>query len=58
MGTVQVTRFGGPEVLRCVETDRKHAADGGDELLVAPAAWVAGALKEEHLSVLARARDQ
>jgi predicted amidohydrolase len=56
MRAVQVTRFGGPEVLLCVETDRKRAADGGAELLVAPAAWVAGPLKEEHLSVLARAR--
>lgn len=34
----------------------ERAADGGAELLVAPAAWVAGPLKEEHLSVLARAR--
>jgi predicted amidohydrolase len=32
------------------------AADRGAELLVAPAAWVAGPLKEEHLSVVARAR--
>jgi predicted amidohydrolase len=34
----------------------EHAADAGAELLLAPAAWVAGPLKEEHLSVLARAR--
>jgi deaminated glutathione amidase len=34
----------------------ERAADGGAELLVAPAAWVAGPLKEEHLSVVARAR--
>ena len=34
----------------------ERAADSGAELLVAPAAWVAGPLKEEHLSVLARAR--
>jgi len=34
----------------------EHAADGGAEVLLAPAAWVAGPLKEEHLSVLARAR--
>ncbi|HEX7263531.1 MAG TPA: carbon-nitrogen hydrolase family protein [Candidatus Dormibacteraeota bacterium] len=34
----------------------ERAADGGAELLVAPAAWVAGPLKEEHLSVLVRAR--
>ena len=32
------------------------AADQGAELLLAPAAWVAGPLKEEHLSVVARAR--
>jgi predicted amidohydrolase len=32
------------------------AADQGAELLIAPAAWVAGPLKEEHLSVVARAR--
>ena len=32
------------------------AGDGGADLLVAPAAWVAGPLKEEHLSILARAR--
>ena len=34
----------------------ERAADAGAELLVAPAAWVAGPLKEEHLSVVARAR--
>jgi len=34
----------------------ERAADDGAELLVAPAAWVAGPLKEEHLSVVARAR--
>ena len=34
----------------------ERAADAGADLLVAPAAWVAGPLKEEHLSVLARAR--
>ena len=34
----------------------ERAADGRAELLVAPAAWVAGPLKEEHLSVVARAR--
>lgn len=34
----------------------ERAADAGAELVVAPAAWVAGPLKEEHLSVLARAR--
>jgi predicted amidohydrolase len=34
----------------------ERAADNGAELLVAPAAWVAGPLKEEHLSVLAHAR--
>ena len=32
------------------------AADRGAELLLAPTAWVAGPLKEEHLSVVARAR--
>jgi predicted amidohydrolase len=32
------------------------AADQGAELLLAPTAWVAGPLKEEHLSVVARAR--
>jgi deaminated glutathione amidase len=34
----------------------ERAADQGAELLIAPAAWVAGPLKEEHLSVVARAR--
>ena len=34
----------------------ERAADAGAELLVAPAAWVAGPLKEEHLSILAHAR--
>src|ERR1700730_4206162 len=34
----------------------ERAADGGAELLLAPAAWVAGPLKENHLSVRARAR--
>lgn len=34
----------------------ERAADSGADLLLAPAAWVAGPLKEEHLSVLARAR--
>ena len=34
----------------------ERAADAGAEVLLAPAAWVAGPLKEEHLSVLARAR--
>lgn len=34
----------------------ERAADEGAELLLAPAAWVAGPLKEEHLSVVARAR--
>jgi deaminated glutathione amidase len=34
----------------------ERAADGGADLLVAPAAWVVGPLKEEHLSVVARAR--
>jgi predicted amidohydrolase len=34
----------------------ERAADNGADLLVAPAAWVAGPLKEEHLSVLAHAR--
>jgi predicted amidohydrolase len=34
----------------------ERAADSGAELLLAPAAWVAGPLKEEHLSVLVRAR--
>jgi predicted amidohydrolase len=34
----------------------ERAADEGAEVLLAPAAWVAGPLKEEHLSVVARAR--
>ena len=34
----------------------ERAADAGAELLVAPAAWVAGPLKEEHLGILAHAR--
>ena len=34
----------------------ERSADGGADLLVAPAAWVAGPLKEEHLSVVAHAR--
>src|SRR3984893_9859596 len=34
----------------------EHAADAGAEMLLAPAAWVAGPLKEEHLGVLAHAR--
>jgi predicted amidohydrolase len=34
----------------------ERAADGGADLIVAPAAWVAGPLKEEHLSVVAHAR--
>jgi deaminated glutathione amidase len=34
----------------------ERAADHGAELLLAPTAWVAGPLKEEHLSVVARAR--
>jgi deaminated glutathione amidase len=34
----------------------ERAADQGAELMLAPAAWVAGPLKEEHLSVVARAR--
>ena len=34
----------------------ERAADQGAELLLAPAAWVAGPLKEEHLSVVAHAR--
>ena len=34
----------------------ERAADQGAQVLLAPAAWVAGALKEEHLSVVARAR--
>jgi deaminated glutathione amidase len=34
----------------------ESAADQGADLLLAPAAWVAGPLKEEHLSIVARAR--
>ena len=34
----------------------ESAADQGADLLLAPTAWVAGPLKEEHLSVVARAR--
>jgi predicted amidohydrolase len=34
----------------------ERAADQGADLLVAPAAWVAGPLKEEHLGIVARAR--
>jgi predicted amidohydrolase len=34
----------------------ERAADEGADLLLAPAAWVAGPLKEEHLRVVARAR--
>jgi predicted amidohydrolase len=34
----------------------ERAADQGAELLLAPTAWVAGPLKEEHMSVIARAR--
>ena len=34
----------------------QQAADRGAELLVVPSAWVAGPLKEEHWSVLLRAR--
>ena len=34
----------------------ERAADHGAELLLSPTAWVAGPLKEEHLSVVARAR--
>ncbi len=34
----------------------ERAADAGADLVVAPAAWVAGPLKEEHLSVVAHAR--
>jgi deaminated glutathione amidase len=34
----------------------ERAADAGADLLVAPAAWVAGPLKEEHLGILAHAR--
>jgi predicted amidohydrolase len=34
----------------------ERAADGGADVIAAPAAWVAGPLKEEHLSVVAHAR--
>jgi predicted amidohydrolase len=34
----------------------ERAADQGAELLLAPTAWVAGPLKEEHMGVVARAR--
>jgi deaminated glutathione amidase len=34
----------------------ERAADQGAEVLLAPTAWVAGPLKEEHMSVVARAR--
>lgn len=34
----------------------ERAADGGADVLLAPAAWVAGPLKEDHLSVVAHAR--
>jgi predicted amidohydrolase len=34
----------------------QHAADRGAELLVVPAAWVAGPLKEEHWTLMVRAR--
>lgn len=34
----------------------ERAADDGADVLVAPAAWVAGPLKEEHLSTVAHAR--
>jgi predicted amidohydrolase len=34
----------------------ERAGDGGADMLLAPTAWVAGPLKEEHLSVVARAR--
>jgi len=34
----------------------ERAADQGADLLLAPAAWVAGPLKEEHLSIVTRAR--
>jgi predicted amidohydrolase len=34
----------------------ERAADGGADLIAAPAAWVTGPLKEEHLSVIAHAR--
>jgi predicted amidohydrolase len=34
----------------------ERAADAGADLILAPAAWVAGPLKEEHLGVVAHAR--
>jgi deaminated glutathione amidase len=34
----------------------EQAGDDGADLLVAPTAWVAGPLKEEHLGIVARAR--
>jgi deaminated glutathione amidase len=34
----------------------EHAGDAGADLVLAPAAWVTGPLKEEHLSVVAHAR--
>lgn len=34
----------------------ERAGDGGADVIAAPAAWVAGPLKEEHLSVVAHAR--
>jgi predicted amidohydrolase len=34
----------------------ERAADDGADVLVAPAAWVAGPLKEEHLGIVAHAR--
>lgn len=34
----------------------ERAADGGADIVVAPAAWVAGPLKEEHLGTVAHAR--
>ena len=34
----------------------ERAADAGADVIAAPAAWVAGPLKEEHLSVVAHAR--
>jgi predicted amidohydrolase len=34
----------------------ERAADQGADVLLAPTAWVAGPLKEEHLNVVARAR--
>ena len=34
----------------------QHAADRGAELLIVPSAWVAGPLKEEHWTVMVRAR--